>query len=74
MDSEIDEMELINERYNSTVYIEGESENNNTQGGGDHMYQIRENDEELNNSFENLRKTFKNKPKSLDDFDGEEEG
>lgn len=35
------------------------------------MYQIRENDEELNNSFENVRKTIK-KPKSLDDFDGEE--
>ena len=36
------------------------------------MFEIFEHEEELNNSFENIRKTFK-KPKSLDDFDGEEE-
>jgi hypothetical protein len=36
------------------------------------MFQIHENDEELNNSFENMRKTFK-KPKSLDDVSSEGE-
>lgn len=67
-------MELVNDqmyRNNSTIYVEETSEVIETQGD---MYQIHENDEELNNSFENIRKsTFKGKPKSLDDFDGEEE-
>ena len=36
------------------------------------MYQIREHEEEVNNSFENMRKTIK-KPKSLDNCGEEEE-
>jgi hypothetical protein len=38
------------------------------------MFQVREDDEEMDNSFEQARRTYGHKkPKSLDDFDGEEE-
>ena len=67
----VKELNYRNNRNNSSAFVEGESEIIETHGD---MYQIRENDDELNNSFENLRKTFKKKPKSLDGFDEEEEG
>lgn len=72
MDSEIDAQDLINEigEGTGTVYIEGDSVMDNTENS---MYQIRENEDELNNSIENARKTITKKPKSVEEFDGEEE-
>jgi hypothetical protein len=57
----------------SVAFIEGESIAEEESKDGS-MYQIRENDDEMNNSFENMRKTYGIKrQKSLDDCDGEEE-
>ena len=75
MDSEMDAQEMTGAISDESVLplIEGESMMEEESKDGS-MYQIRENDDELNNSFENIRKTNAHKrQKSLDDCDGTEE-
>ena len=59
MDSEMDAQDLLNEiGEDNNVFVEGDSDII---------------DEDAEESFEQIRKTKAKKPKSLDDFDGEEE-
>ena len=62
MDSEIDAQDMINEMGDGNIFIEGDSDI------------IDEAAEDLNNSMDQVRRTYMHKkPKSLDDQDGTEE-
>lgn len=58
----------------SVAFIEGESLIEEDRSRENSMYQIRENEEEVNNSFDDIRKTVGHKrQKSYDDCDGNEQ-
>lgn len=74
IDSEMDAQDMDLGDTQSAMFIEGESEYGGGVGDNDlSMDQIREHDEEINNSMDGRRSTFHKKHKSLDGFEEEED-